>query len=140
MFSAAEIITKYRKSIKDDYSIVEKSHAGVDAGIFFELVDISGINRNILAEDIFDVSIKTMLRYQKERKKLNPRHSEIALKVLGLFEKGIEVFGSMKAFTSWLDRPAYGLGGKSPITLMNTNTGIDLVEEELMRIEFGALA
>ena len=140
MLSAAEIITKYRKSIKDDYSIVKKSNAGVDAGIFFELVDISGINRNILAEDIFDVSVKTMLRYQKEGKKLNPRHSEIALKVLGLFEKGIEVFGTMKAFTSWLDRPAYGLGRQRPIALMNTNTGIDLVEEELMRIEFGALA
>jgi putative toxin-antitoxin system antitoxin component (TIGR02293 family) len=140
MFSATEIITKYRKSIKDDYSIVEKSHAGVDAGIFFELVDISGINRNILAEDIFDVSVKTLLRYQKERKKLNPRHSEITLKVLGLFEEGITVFGTKKAFTSWLDRPANGLDGQTPITLMNANTGIDLVEEELMRIEFGALA
>ena len=81
-----------------------------------------------------------MLRYQKEGKKLTPRNSEIALKLLNLFDKGIEIFGSMDSFIVWLNKKAYGLGNEVPLTLMNTNTGIDLIEEELIRIEFGALA
>ncbi len=138
--TAAKLISKYKTAIKSDLSIVKSANEGVSSSIFFELVEISGINRNFLAEEIFDISLKTMLRYQKEKKKFNPRNSEIALKLLNLFKKGIEIFGTMDSFMSWLNKPAYGLGEKYPIKLMNTNTGVDLIEEELIRIEFGALA
>ena len=137
---AAEVLTKYKSAISSDLSIVKNANAGISSTIFSELIEISGINKNFLAEEVFDVSLKTMLRYQKEGKKLTPRNSEIALKLLNLFDKGIEIFGSMDSFMVWLKKKAYGLGNEVPLTLMNTNTGIDLIEEEIIRIEFGALA
>ena len=137
---AAEVLSKYKSAISSDLSIVKNANAGISSTIFSELIEISGINKNFLAEEVFDVSLKTMLRYQKEGKKLTPRNSEIALKLLNLFDKGIEIFGSMDSFMVWLNKKAYGLGNEVPLTLMNTNTGIDLIEEELIRIEFGALA
>ena len=137
---AAEVLTKYKSAISSDLSIVKNANAGISSTIFSELIEISGINKNFLAEEVFDVSLKTMLRYQKEGKKLTPRNSEIALKLINLFDKGIEIFGSMSSFMTWLNKKAYGLGNEVPLTLMNTNTGIDLIEEELIRIEFGALA
>jgi len=140
MATATNLLNKYKDAIKNDLSIVENSNKGINASIFFELVNVSGINRNFLAEEIFDVSVKTMLRYKKENKKLNPRNSEIALKLISIFDKGIEIFSSVESFVSWLKKPAFGLGNQVPINMMNTNTGIDLVEEELIRIEFGALA
>ena len=136
---AAEVLTKYKSAISSDLSIVKNANAGISSTIFSELIEISGINKNYLAEEVFDVSLKTMLRYQKEGKKLTPRNSEIALKLLNLFDKGIEIFGSMDSFMVWLNKKAYGLGNEVPLTLMNTNTGIDLIEGELIRIEFGAL-
>ncbi len=138
--TAAKVLSKYKSSINSDLSIVKSANKGVNSVIFSELVEISGMNRNFLAEQVFDISLKTMLRYQREKKKLNPRNSEIALKLLKLFNKGIEIFSTMNTFMLWLNKPAYGLGDQVPITLMNTNTGIDLIEEELIRIEFGALA
>ena len=138
--TAAKVLSKYKSSINSNLSIVRSANQGVNSMIFTELVEISGINRNFLAEEVFDVSLKTMLRYQKEKKKLNPRNSEIALKLLNLLNRGMEIFGSMDTFISWLNKPAIGLGEQIPIKLMNTNTGIDLIEEELIRIEFGALA
>ena len=137
---AAEVLSKYKSAISSDLSIVKNANAGISSTIFSELIEISGINKNFLAEEVFDVSLKTMLRYQKEGKKLTPRNSEIALKLINLFDKGIEIFGSMDSFMVWLNKKAYGLGNEVPLTLMNTNTGIDLIEEELIRIEFGALA
>jgi putative toxin-antitoxin system antitoxin component (TIGR02293 family) len=138
--TAAKVLAKYKSSINSDLSIVRGANQGVSSMIFTELVEISGINRNFLAEEVFDVSLKTMLRYQKEKKKLNPRNSEIALKLLKLLNKGMEIFGTIDTFISWLNKPAFGLGEQIPIKFMNTNTGIDLIEEELIRIEFGALA
>jgi len=138
--TAAKVISKYKSAINNDLSIVKSSNAGVSSKIFSELVEMSGISKRFLAEEVFDISLKTMMRYQKDNKKLNPRNSEIALKLMNLFRKGIEIFGTMISFMSWLNKEAYGLGDKLPITLMNTITGIDLIEEELIRIEFGALA
>ena len=138
--TAAKVISKYKSAINNDLSIVKSSNAGVSSKIFTELVEMSGISKRFLAEEVFDISLKTMMRYQKDNKKLNPRNSEIALKLMNLFRKGIEIFGTMISFMSWLNKEAYGLGDKLPINLMNTNTGIDLIEEELIRIEFGALA
>jgi uncharacterized protein (DUF2384 family) len=46
----------------------------------------------------------------------------------------------MGAFKSWMEKPAFGLGGSKPLRMMNTVTGMDLVEDELLRIEYGALA
>jgi len=138
--TAAKVISKYKSAINNDLSIVKSSNAGVSSKIFTELVEMSGISKRFLAEEVFDISLKTMMRYQKDNKKLNPRNSEIALKLMNLFRKGIEIFGTMISFMSWLNKEAYGLGDKLPITLMNTITGIDLIEEELIRIEFGALA
>jgi len=140
MAAAIKLVKKYKGAIKSDLSIVENSNKGVNASIFFELVDVSGISRNFLAEEVFDVSVKTMLRYRNENKKLNPRNSEIALKLINLFDKGIEIFSSIESLVAWLKKPAFGLGNQIPINIMNTNTGIDLIEEELIRIEFGALA
>jgi putative toxin-antitoxin system antitoxin component (TIGR02293 family) len=138
--TAAKVLSKYKSSISSDLSILKSANRGINSVVFTELVEITGINRNFLAEQVFDVSLKTMLRYQKENKNLNARNSEIALKLLNLFSKGMEIFGNMNSFMSWLNKESYGLGNQIPIHLMNTNTGIDLIEEELLRIEFGALA
>jgi len=140
MVSSQKLLSKYENSIKDDYSIVTNSVNGISANTFFDLAIITGIHKNMLAEDIFEVSLKTINRYKQEKKKLNPRNSELILKLLSLYKKGIEVFGKLVSFNNWLMKPAFGLGNKIPYSLMNTSTGIDLIFEEVVRIEYGDLA
>lgn len=134
------IIKKYQESIRDDYSIVEHANSGMDSDLFFELIELTGLERDYVAENIFDVSLKTLMRYRKDDKKLSPHQSEIALKLVKLYRKGIEVFTTSESFTNWLRKPALGLNNLPPLQFLNTSTGIDLVEDELIRIEFGALA
>jgi len=62
------------------------------------------------------------------------------LKLIVLYRKGVEVFSSITNFNKWLHKPSFGLGKKIPYSLMNTTTGIDLIFEELVRIEYGDLA
>ncbi len=140
MVNANRLIAKYEDSIRDNYAIVSSSMKGLHANAFFDLVTLSGINRNELAEVVFGISLKTMLRYKQDKKKLTPRSSETALKLFALYKQGIAVFGSTEAFNRWLSKPAFGLGNQIPMNLLNTATGIDLIREELTRIEFGNLA
>jgi len=140
MTSSQRLFSKYESSIKDDYSIVMNSLKGVKANVFFDLVSIAGLKKNQLADDVFRVSLKTITRYQKDNKRLDPRNSELVLKLIALYRKGIEIFGEIESFNRWLNKPAFGLGDQIPYQLMNTSTGIDLIFEELVRIEFGATA
>ena len=138
--SDEKLFFNYRDHFKDDLSIALSSLERLSANIFHDLATLMRIRKDKLAEDIFDISPKTISRYQQQDKKLNPRDSETALKLMALYQKGKEIFGSVDSFNNWLHKPAFGLGGRQPYQLMGTLTGIVLVSDELVRIEFGDLA
>jgi putative toxin-antitoxin system antitoxin component (TIGR02293 family) len=125
--------------VQDRNRLVMAALRGVPALLFFDVADQTGYRREQLAE-VFDTSLKTFQRYEREARNLNPQDSEKVLKIQSLFAKGEEVFGSLTAFRRWMDKPAFGLGGQVPFSLLHTSGGIDLVMDELVRIEFGDLA
>lgn len=120
--------------------IVSTSRSGVSSLRFFGLADFTGLNREWLATEFLGLSLKTLQRYAQEAKTLTPREGEAVLKLEALYKKGIEIFGNRDEFNSWLEQPAFGLGGQVPLELISMSTGIDLVMDELVRIEFGATA
>jgi putative toxin-antitoxin system antitoxin component (TIGR02293 family) len=134
-----EIAVKYRVQPENNYSLVTKAQDGISISAFFDMLEVSGLSKNELS-GLLDVSYKTIQRYQKEEKKLNALNSEQLLKMIVLYQKAEEIFGDIPSFDRWLRKPAYGLGGQKPLKLMQTPGGIDLIFDELMRIEYGALA
>ena len=135
-----------RKSVLKQYplsdeklSLVKEATAGVYASSFFDLTSLFHLTKEELAS-MFHVSLKSLTRYRDSKQKLNPAQSEQVLKLKALHKKGIELFGNDEAFHRWLDKPAYGLGNRMQVQLMNTSTGIDLIIDELKRIEWGDLA
>ncbi|QJD80020.1 type II RES/Xre toxin-antitoxin system antitoxin [Spirosoma rhododendri] len=125
--------------IPDRTALVLSALKGVSATRFFEIAELTGYRREQLAE-VFDTSLKTFQRYEREQKKLNPQDSEKVLKIMALFQTGEAVFGTADAFRRWMDKPAYGLGNQVPFDLLHTSGGIDLVTDEVVRIEYGDLA
>ena len=57
-----------------------------------------------------------------------------------LNKKGIEVFGDAEKYKIWMSVPNVIFGGKKPSELLNTIEGIDKVNMELIRIEYGILS
>jgi len=134
-----KIITRYTRSIENPYLLVQRANKGVDSEDFFKFAELSKQNLSLLSSYL-NLSIKTLSRYRRNRKKLTPDKSEQLLKWIGLYVKGIAIFGNISSFNRWLNKPAYGLNRAIPLSLMNTSTGIDLIMEELIRIEYGDLA
>lgn len=125
--------------VQDRTTIVLLALKGVPAKSFFDIAELTGYRREQLAT-VFDTSLKTFQRYEREQKKLNPQDSEKVLKITALFQKGEQVFDSLHVFRRWMDKPAYGLGLQIPFDLLHTSGGIDLIMDELTRIEYGDLA
>lgn len=134
-----ETAVKYNVSAENDYTMAQKAQAGLHVSAFFDLVSISGLTNQELSS-LLDLSFKTIQRYQKEGKKLNALNSEQLLKLISLYQKAEEVFGDVSSFDRWLRKPAAGLGNNNPFKFMQTPGGIDLIQNELYRIEYGALA
>jgi len=137
--SVKKIRAKPYPSAEEKLSMVEEAAAGVYASTFFDLTTLFHLTKEQLAS-MFHISLKSLMRYRDSRQKLNPAQSEQVLKLKALHKKGTELFGNDKAFHRWLDKPAFGLGNRIPVKLMNTSTGIDLIMDELKRIEWGDLA
>jgi putative toxin-antitoxin system antitoxin component (TIGR02293 family) len=132
-------LKRYDPYLKDSINLVLTARQGLDAQAFFDLTELSGYSKEQLAA-LFDLSLKTLNRYREERKKLSATSSELALKIMLLFRKGLEIFGAIETFKRWLEKPAFGLGGQLPFDLLHTSGGIDLIMDELTRIEYGDLA
>lgn len=62
--------------------------------------------------------------------------SERIIKTAELYQKGFEVFGEQKC-KIWMASPSKALGGKKPVELLNTTTGVDYLLDEVIRIEHG---
>lgn len=135
----SDVAVKYNAAESNSFNLVNQAQEGISVNAFFDLIEVSGLSNEELA-NLLDVSFKTIQRYQKEEKKLNALNSEQLLKMITLYQKAEEVFGEISSFNRWLRKPAHGLGGQHPLKLMQTPGGIDLIYDELMRIEYGALA
>ncbi|PWK18907.1 putative toxin-antitoxin system antitoxin component (TIGR02293 family) [Arcicella aurantiaca] len=135
----AAIYAKYAPQIRGNISIVLNARKGLSASVLYDIILLTGFKKEQIAT-LFNTSAKTITRYTQEGKNLDVVNSEHALKLIALFKKGNEIFSELEAFRKWIMKPAYGLGWEIPAELMETSGGIELIMEELYRIEFGATA
>ena len=137
--SEPEIIYGYKPFYSDDISLLNRSKKGLSAKAALDFLSLSGFTQDEFQET-FKTTVKTIQNHVTRELTLDAALSEKLLKSFALFDKGAEIFGSASNFHQWLNTPAYGLGNQMPFDLMDTITGIQLIEEELIRIEFGDLA
>ena len=81
-----------------------------------------------------------MQRYRKENKSFDLPQSEEILEIAMLFNRGVEVFGNLSRFNEWLGLENIVLGNIKPKSLLDSTFGINLLKEELIRIEHGILS
>jgi putative toxin-antitoxin system antitoxin component (TIGR02293 family) len=133
------ILKSYEKHLDDRFWIVEEAAAGVPASTVYDLMEMTHLSKSFFA-GMLNLSTKTLDRYRVGGKQLNPSSGEMILKLYSLVKKGEEIFGNADEFGKWIEKPAYGLGFKVPKELMKSTAGVDLVMEELIRIEYGDFA
>jgi putative toxin-antitoxin system antitoxin component (TIGR02293 family) len=84
------------------------------------------------------MSLRTFQRRREDpAKPLSPEQSGRAWKFAEVLAKATEVFGSQEEAEDWLQRPAIGLDQRTPLELLATPAGVELVETFLSRLEYG---
>jgi uncharacterized protein (DUF2384 family) len=108
--------------------------------IFVKVLAVTELTIKNLAENIFEITPKTFIKYKNNETKIPSRIAELAIELSALYDLGILIFGNASTFNLWLDKETIYFNNNKPSNYLNTSTGIHLIYEELKRIEFGATA
>jgi putative toxin-antitoxin system antitoxin component (TIGR02293 family) len=69
--------------------------------------------------------------------RLSPQQSGRAWKFAEVLAKATDVFGSQAEAETWLTRPAMALDRKTPLELLDTAAGQQMVDDLLTRLDYG---
>ena len=125
-------------AVKNIADFIHCIRAGVPKKALDNLVEVTGIGNSEMA-GIVRTSERTLRRYSANQK-LNAEQSERVIELAKVYSRGEEVFGSIDAFREWMNSNVLALGNKKPKELLDTSLGIEMIMDELGRIEYGIFA
>lgn len=124
--------------IKDRMDFVTLSDRGVSKGSLLHLAKFFNISIHELAK-VLPVTERTIQRYAA-KELLSPVVSEHVLEIAEVAARGAKVFGEKEKFLQWIQLPSRALGDKTPMSLLASRFGAEMVLDELGRIEHGVLS
>jgi len=133
-----ENVLGLNERIKNPLDLVDLGAKGIFRKQLDKLSEAMCLPAGTLAS-LLTVSLRTIQRQPKE-KPFDRNVADRAIKLAELTAKGINVFGSQKSFCSWLQTPCLALGNKTPISLLVSTIGMEMVFDVIGRIEYGVFS
>ena len=96
--------------------------------------------RDEVFADFLGVSSRTLTRRRKGAGALDKVSSDRLYRIMRVAKLAAAVFEDAERGFEWLRRPQTGLGGATPLSLLDTEPGFEAVETLLQRIEYGVIA
>jgi putative toxin-antitoxin system antitoxin component (TIGR02293 family) len=127
-----------KEPLNNEYDLIRLTRKGINKKQLLFLVKYLSLNLTEISK-ILPISIRTLQRYNKNRI-LNTDVTNQSLLIAELFTKGVRVFGNLDKFNLWLRSPNSALSGYMPIDLLDTTFGLELIKDELGRIEYGVIS
>lgn len=124
---------------KEIFSLIHLARKGIGFSVFIAFAEKIPFDLNEWSS-FLHISERTMQRYKKEERTFDTLQSEKILEIALLYKRGIEVFGENIKFNRWLDTENLALGRIKPKDLFDSSFGLNLLNDELTRLEHGILA
>jgi putative toxin-antitoxin system antitoxin component (TIGR02293 family) len=125
------------RKVRSELDLVNAVKEGLPTGAVEQMVD-----RQLLSKDEvyqFIAPKRTYLHRRQRQHALTQEESERVTRLARIFALAEEAFQSSKKAGVWLRQPSRVLG-TAPLELLATEPGARLVEEELLRINWGLYA
>lgn len=127
-----------KETIRTPLDLIELGGKGISKGAVSRLAKHLSLGLQEMAS-LLSVNLRTIQRYNAERVFSRPV-SERILRIALVVSKGEEIFENVEQFNTWLKEPNRALADKKPLDLLVSDFGIDLVHDELGRIEQGIIS
>lgn len=127
-----------RKRIQSRMDLIELGDEGVTKDALAHLARYLSFSMSQMAS-LLPVTERTLQRYTPT-KHFNRIVSEQILQIAEVAAKGTQVFEDKENFLAWMNHPNKALDGKTPLSLLNSRFGAELVLDELGRMEHGVFS
>ncbi len=118
---------------------IARTRQGIPSADLIETAKMIGMPR-----DRFYASVglpkSTIEKNIGQQSRLSPAHGDRIYRVNRVFARAFEVLGDQDGAKLWIQRRNRSLGGVSPLSLLDTEVGYELVLDTLGRIEYGIAA
>ena len=130
-FSPSWVVVNAKDAPGFKMELIGRIRKGVKKKDWKQLIHFTGSTEKEF-EHILPASISSMQKKTVYGKETSERIYELA-KLFGL---GYEVFDSKEDFKKWLTTPSRALGNIIPFELLDSSFGFEMVENEIIRIQY----
>ena len=123
------------KHIKSQSDLVDISRKGLQAKYLSTVMTFTGMSNKELANAL-PISERQLVRYASD-KVMNQEITERLLRIIELYSFGYDFFVVPSEFQKWMRHENIALGGVTPISMIDTGYGIDMVRVIIGRAMHG---
>jgi len=123
------------RRVRSRDQLAERLRAGLPYSAFESLLRLLNVPRRVLAQTLH-LTGRTLARRKREGR-LAPVESNRVYRLARVFAHAVDVFDDRQKATAWFARPNQALGGRTPLSVLDTDIGVQEVDEILGRIEHG---
>ena len=137
---ANEPDVSYGRSVNNpQFQLINQIQSGISFNSFAAIAKQSPFS---IAEwaSFLHITDRTILRYKIDNKSFEGIYAEKILELDAFIAKGLDTFQTKDRFYQWLTSHNMSLGGYKPLELLRTSVGIEMITQELVRIDYGILA
>ena len=127
-----------RERLADYTAVIHRT----DRGLPYAAIEAVGKRYGIPLADLARVvglPARTLARRKAERR-LSPAESDRLVRVARIASSAEDVLETREKAGRWLQKPNRALGGRTPLSLLDTSPGAELVSDVLDRIEHGSFS
>ncbi len=114
----------------------------IRAGLPYSALEALAKSLEIPTEEvsrIFSIPVRTLMRRKKSHR-LTAEESDRLARVARVLAHAVDTLETREAAVDWLKSPIPALGGATPLSLLDTDTGIREVQRILGRIDHGVFS
>ncbi|MFW6363912.1 MAG: antitoxin Xre/MbcA/ParS toxin-binding domain-containing protein [Spirochaeta sp.] len=126
------------RSIHSEMDLYELGKTGIPKRSLLYLAGRINLSLRVISR-ILHVTERTIQR-KNDQDRLNEALSEHIIQIAEVYSRGSEVFDTTDDFQVWAETVNHALGNKTPIELLSSRYGAQMVLDELGRIEHGVFA
>jgi putative toxin-antitoxin system antitoxin component (TIGR02293 family) len=130
-FSPSWVVVHSKDAPGFKLELIDRIREGVKKSDWKQLIQFTDSTEKEF-EHILPASISSMQKKTVYGKETSERIYELAR----LFGLGYEVFDTKEDFKKWLMTPSKTLGNKIPFELLDSSFGFEMVENEIIRIQY----
>jgi putative toxin-antitoxin system antitoxin component (TIGR02293 family) len=123
------------RNVRSPADLAERVRKGLPFAALSAVMERYGISRDVICT-ILHLSARNFLR-RREQKRLSPDESDRLYRLARVIAHANRVFEDPEQSADWIQSPNVALGKQQPLTLLDTDIGVQQVDQVLGRIEHG---